>query len=251
MKIVRERKNARPECKKLEASANHFDFNMPDLLGRILRAPAEVAADCRDDRDGAALARNSLIAIALGSALFGAAVGSWHGGAQTAYASGKLPVVTLATLILCAPAFYAVSAVLGRPWTLRSILSLMLVAGARFALVLLAATPVVWLAINLGASYDLSKLAATLAYALAGLAALALLVRGLGDGPGRRATVALFVGIFLLVGAQTSWVLRPYLGTPGKHEITLFTREREGGLVYQLWVSVAHVVDPTYRGERP
>ena len=42
------------------------------------------------------------------------------------------------------------------------------------------------------------------------------------------------MGIFLLVGAQTSWVLRPYLGTPGKHEITLFTREREGGLVYQL-----------------
>src|SRR5208282_2676357 len=111
----------------------------------------------------------------------------------------------------------AVTAIFHRPWSVRSVLSLMLVAGARFALVLLAATPALWLAINLGASYDLSKLAAALAYALAGLAALMLLIRGLGDGPGKLPTVALFIGIFLLVGAQTSWMLRPYLGTPGEH----------------------------------
>jgi hypothetical protein len=210
------------------------------LMSRILRAPAEVAADCRDDRDVSTIARNALVAIVIGAVLFGAAVGSWQGGLQTLHASWKVPVVTIGTLI-----------VFHRPWSARSILSLMLVAGARFSLVLLAATPALWLAINLGASYDLSKLAASLAYALAGLAALTLLLRGLGDGPGKRATIALFVGIFLLVGAQTSWMLRPYVGTPGEHEIVLFTREREGGLVYQLWKSVEHVIDPTYRGERP
>jgi hypothetical protein len=99
---------------------------------------------------------------------------------------------------------------------------------------------------NLGASYDVSKLAAALAYALAGLAALTLLIRGLGDGPGKRQTIAFFIGIFLLVGAQTSWMLRPYLGTPGEHDVALFTREREGGLVYQLVESIVHVMDPSH-----
>jgi hypothetical protein len=218
------------------------------LLNRILRSPADVARDCRDDRDSSALAKNALLAIVLGSLLFGAAVGFWHGGSQILYAGAKLPVVTVGTLILCAPAFYAISAVFGRPWSLRSVLALMLVAGARFALVLLAATPVVWLVIDLGASYDLSKLVAAFAYALAGLSALTLLLRGLGDGPGKRTTLALFVGVFLLVGAQTAWILRPYLGTPGKNDIALFTREREGGLVYQLWVSVGDAMNPGRRG---
>jgi len=223
-----------------------------DLMSRILRAPAEVAADCRDDRGAAAMARNALIAIFAGSLLFGAAVGSWHGGVQTFFAGGKLPVVMLATLVLSAPAFYAISAVFHRPWPLRSVVSLMLVAGARFSLVLLAATPPLWLLINLGASYDLSKLAAAFAYALAGLAALSLLVRGLGNGVGKRRMIALVVGTFLLIGAQTSWMLRPYLGTPGVHEVVLFTREREGGLVYQLYRSVERVMDPRARsGDRP
>ena len=217
------------------------------LLNRILRSPADVAQDCRDDRDSAAIAANALFAIIVGSVLFGAAVGCWHGGVQVFYGAAKLPVVTIGTLILCAPAFYAISAVFGRPWSARSVVSLMLVAGARFTLVLVAATPVVWLAIDLGASYDVSKLAAAFAYALAGLAALSLHLRGLGDGPGKRRTLALYIGVFLLVGAQAAWTLRPYLGTPGKDEVVLFTREREGGLVYQLWESVRDTIDPSRR----
>jgi hypothetical protein len=154
----------------------------------------------------------------------------------------KLPLVTVGTLVLCVPAFYAIVAVFGRPWSLRAAVSIMLVAGARFSLVLLAATPVVWLSVSLGASYDAVKLLAALAYALAGLAALGLILRGLGPGPGRLATVVTFVGVFLLVGGQSAWILRPYIGTPGSDEITLFTREHEGGLAYQLCVSVGRLL---------
>jgi hypothetical protein len=220
------------------------------LLNRILRTPAEVAADCRDDHDATAMARTSLVVIVVGALLFGAAVGSWQGGLQTLLGAGKLPVATLATLVLCAPAFYAVSAVFDRPWSVRSVVSLMLVAGARLALVLLAATPALWLAINLGAGYDLAKLVATVAFALGGLAALALLVRGIGDGAGKKQTVALFMAVFLLVGAQTSWMLRPYIGTPGEHGTVYFTRAREGGLVVQLGESVGRLLDPRREARR-
>jgi hypothetical protein len=212
------------------------------LINRLLRAPQEVAQDCKNDRDVGPIAKNGLIAIAAGAAIFGAVVGSWHGGPQIAFAAFKMPTVMLATLILCAPAFYAVAAVFGRPWRFRAVVSLALVAGARFSLVLLAAAPALWLTINVGAPYHVIKLVAALAYALAGLAALTLLLRGLGDGQGKGLTIALFVGIFLMVGGQTAWILRPYLGTPGRTDIVLFTRDREGGLAVQLLRSVRELV---------
>jgi hypothetical protein len=219
------------------------------LVNRLLRTPADVARDCREDRDQRDVASIALVAIAVGAALFGAAVGSWRGGAQIAFAALKLPIVTLGTLALCMPAFYAVAAVFGRPWSLPAAVSIMLAAGARFSLVLLAATPVVWLTVNLGASYDAVKLVASFAYALAGLGALGLLLHGLGEGAGRVATVLTFVTIFLFVGGQAAWILRPYIGNPRDPETTLFTREREGGLAHQLLVSVGELLSPS-RGRR-
>jgi hypothetical protein len=208
------------------------------FLNRILRAPADVADQCRGDRDVASIARTALVTLVVAATAFGAAVGSMRGGKQIAFAALKMPIGILGTLALAAPAFYVLTAIFGRPWPLRPVLSLVLSAGARFSLVLLAMTPPLWLTIDFGAPYEAIKLAATLAYGLAGLAGLEVLVRGLGDGPGKRMTIALFVGVFLLIGAQNAWVLRPYLGTPGARDVELFTREREGGLVVQLMKSV-------------
>jgi hypothetical protein len=205
------------------------------LLHSVLRTPGDVARDCRDDHDIAPLAATSLTTIIAGSALFGAAVGAWQGGLQTVYAAGKLPMVMLGTLIVSAPVFYALSAVFGRATSARSILSLMLAAGARCSLVLIAAAPVVWLITSFGASYELVKLAAALAYAMAGLSALGVLTRGVADGPGKKQMLTLFVGIHLLIGAQAARCLRPYIGTPGESTVTLLTNKREGGLVYQLY----------------
>jgi hypothetical protein len=208
------------------------------FLNRILRAPAGVAEQCRSDRDVASIARTALVTLVVAGTAFGAAVGSMRGGKQIAFAALKMPIGILGTLALAAPAFYVLTAIFGRPWPLRPVLSLVLSAGARFSLVLLAMTPPLWLTIDFGAPYEAIKLAATLAYGLAGLAGLEVLVRGLDNGPGRRMTIALFVGVFLLIGAQNAWVLRPYLGTPGARDVELFTREREGGLVVQLLKSV-------------
>src|SRR5262249_6272147 len=224
----------------VDHAAHSHEGTMIDvaLINRLLRAPQEVAEDCKEDRELLPIARNALIAIAAGAAIVGAVVGSWHGGPQIAFAAVKMPLVMLGTLILCAPAFYAVAAVFGRAWRFRAVVSLALVAGARFSLVLLAAAPALWLTINLGAPYHAIKLVASLAYALAGLAALTLLLRGLGEGPGKILTIGLFIGIFLMVGGQTAWILRPYLGTPGQAEIAFLTRDREGGVAVQLLHSV-------------
>lgn len=215
------------------------------LVDRLLRSPKEVAADCRGERATADIARASLAAIAFGAAVFGAVVGSWRGGWQIAFAALKLPLVTLSTFAVCAPAFYALAQVFGRPWPLRAVVSVMLAAGARLSLLLLATTPLLWLLINLGGSYPLVKVVAAAVYGCAGLAALGLLVRGLGTERGRGPILAVFVCLFMLVGGQTAWVLRPYIGVPGRSQhVALFTREREGGLVYQLFVAMGEILDP-------
>ncbi|MBX3188276.1 MAG: hypothetical protein KF819_14755 [Labilithrix sp.] len=211
------------------------------LLSRILRSPADVARACRADRDVAAIARNALVTIVVSAALFGATVGSWRGGRQILFSAMKMPVGLVGTLALSIPAFYALAAVFGRPWPLRAVLSLALVGGARFSLSLLAMTPLLWLTIDFGAPYHAVKLVAVIAYALAGVSGLEVLVRGLGDGEGKRVTITLFVAIFTLLGAQNAWILRPYLGRPSDPEPPLFTREREGGVIVQVVKSLREI----------
>lgn len=219
---------------------------MIDVLNRILRSPENVAEDCRAERDLTTLARAAIVTLVACAATFGATIGSWRGGRQIAFAALKMPFVLLGTLALAAPAFYALAAIFGRPWSLRSILSLSLASGARFSLVLLALTPPLWLTIDFGASYHAVKLCATVAYALAGLGGLSILVRGLGHGEGKRLLTGLVVGIFLLIGAQNAWVLRPYLAI--EDEVTLFTSKREGGLVVQLLESARGLGSKQRRG---
>lgn len=212
-----------------------------EALETILRKPGEVAAACVGGRADRALVSTSLATIVLGVALFGGVVGSMRGGVQIAYGGVKMPVTILATLIACVPAFQAFAAALGRPWTYRAVVALALVAGARAALCLVAAAPALWLVVSFGAGYHALKLLATLAYALAGLAALGVLFRALGDGPGRTSTAAAFVTVFLLVGGQMAWSLRPFLVRPDAPKVTFLTREKEGGLVRELATSFARV----------
>ncbi len=206
------------------------------LLGSLLREPLEVARSCHEPSNLRPLARTALLIIVIGGAAFGAAVGSYRGGWQTGFAALKIPLATLATLVVCVPAFYALAASFGRIWPMRTVIALLLAAGARCALVLLALAPIVWLAIDLGASYHASKLLAALAYSLAGLSALLLTLRALGPQPGRPAAAVCGRAGFLLVGGQCAWLLRPYLGDPADRVVPFIAIGAEGGGVAgALW----------------
>ena len=113
-------------------------------------------------------------------------------------------------------------------------MALGLAAGARASLVLLALAPVLWLVIDRGAGYHAVKLGAVLAYAVAGLSALGLIVQALGRGPGSTATAAGFVATFLVVGGQTAWILRPYLGQPSDNVVPFLVARKEGGVADAL-----------------
>lgn len=199
------------------------------LLEELLREPATLATRCREARDLRPLAATSLLAIALGGAAFGAAVGAYRGGAQIALAAAKIPIATLAALALAAPAFATLAAALGRVLPVRATVALCVAAGARASLVLFAFAPALWLVIAYGADYHLVKLCAAFGYALAGLSALSFVVHGLEAGPGRVGTIACFVGVFLVTGGQSAWLLRPYIGDPRDSAVPVIATGVEGG----------------------
>ena len=223
------------------------------VLNCLLRSPGDIAKSCREDRDIRSISLTSLAAIALGAAAFGGVLGSFRGGAQIIYGAVKVPLAVMATLAICAPAFHALAAVLGRPWPMRSVISLVLAAAGRSSLVLLAFTPVLWLSIDWGLGYHSAALAAALAYGVAGLAALGVLLRGIGGGSGSALTALAFVAMFFAVGGQTSWILRPYLVRPRATDIP-FLRAREGGFSDSLFMSgrsAAGIYDSDGDGTRP
>jgi hypothetical protein len=208
---------------------------MTALLVELLRHPADVVERCRRPELRASVARTALVVVAVGGAIFGAALGSYRGGAQVPLAALKIPLATLATLAVCGPGFAAFAAAFGRRWSLPETLSLALAAGARSSLVLFALAPALWLTIDLHAGYHAVRLAAAGAYAVAGLSGLFLLLRGLGEARGRGGAALAFVALFLVVGAQTAWLLRPYLGDPRDAEVPLFAQgRREGGVLGAL-----------------
>jgi hypothetical protein len=196
----------------------------------LLRDRDKMLARIRGGDVGAIL-RTMVVTIAAAMALFGAALGSYRGGVQIGYAAVKLPLVLLGTAALSAPALTAIGAALGRKSRLATDLALVMSSLAFGALLLAACTPLILLGRAMDASYHNMILATFVMFAGAGMASLWMVVRALGkdQGPGWRCAVFGLCTVFVLVGGQLSWALRPYLVRPRTPEVP-FLRAVEGSL---------------------
>jgi len=181
----------------------------------LLRYSGAILARIRDGNDLAGLARTMIVTIFAGGAVFGACLGAYRGGVQVLYAAVKLPLVVLLTAAICAPALSAINAGLCRTASMRRDLALVLAALARGSLVLAALAPVLLLAVSVHASYHVLVLLTVACCAVGGLVGLTLLVRGLaGERRAGGAACLALLCVFIMVGAQMSWTLRPYLVRP-------------------------------------
>lgn len=190
----------------------------PGLLDRI-----------DDGEDLAGVARAMIVTIGAGGAAFGACLGVFRGGWQVLFAAVKLPLAVLLTAAICAPALTALNKALDREASIRRDLALVLFVLARASLVLAAVAPILLLAVSLEAAYHTLVLLAAGCGALAGISALSILKRGLarsGTGASAVSVGMALVLVFSLVGAQMSWMLRPYLVRPRSPEAP-FVRDLE------------------------
>src|SRR5688572_5239777 len=149
-------------------------------------------------------------AVVLGGAAFGAAIGSYVGGAQILYAAIKMPIFLLGTLAICAAALGVVAGSSVGP-SLAARLAMRTVALTAILLGGLA-PPLFVLGISLPKpepkGYQAMVLALTAAVAVAGAVSVARLAGGLGS---RRLAVA-WVAIYGFTGAQAAWLLKPWIG---------------------------------------
>ena len=177
-----------------------------DLLEREDAAPADRMA---------ALARTLVAAIVVGAGAFGAVVGAHRGGLQVLWCAVKVPLLLMVTLVVCAPPFVALAKAADVPLGARRVIALALGSCARFALVLVGLAPFVWLSEAQAMGYHRVILAVVAVCVIAGTAAGRLLFAGLARAGAAGTRVGLaFVVVFALVGAQTSWILRPFVVRP-------------------------------------
>lgn len=222
------------------------------VLDQLLRDRRSLVARLEDGGDLAALARSLVIIASISAAVFGAAIGGYRGGAQIGFAAIKLPAVLLLTCAVCAPSWTALRRAFGVPASLARDLVTTLLALAMAGLVLVGLAPLLLVGVVLEVSYHSMALALLGCAGLAGGAGIAVLWSARSATPAAvvtRAPLAIFLSLLVLVGAQMSWTLRPYLVRP-QTEAVPFVRDIEGGVVSAAigsWRSARGIYDEDER----
>ena len=203
------------------------------VVTALLRDPKEVAERCERSEGLGELALASIACLVVGAALFGGVLGSFRGGLQIGFSLIKLPLALLATLVVSVPAVFALNVGLGGRSSFRTIAALSLAASARASLVMAGSAPLLWLAVDRGLHYHQAVLLAAVVYLASGIAALGIVLRGLGGSLRAVVTAAACGLVFFAVLGQTAWMLRPFFGRPSQHSIP-FVRAREGSFADAL-----------------
>jgi len=190
----------------------------------LLRDPVALI-DGPDERGTLARLAPSLLAITvLGAAVFGVVVGSYRGGVQVVYAAIKMPALLLLPVVVSLPAVRALLQAGGLQVSYSRVALACLAGAARTAILTAALGPVVWLYYSITPDYHASVLVMALALGLAGLPGMATVSRAVipaddGSSVAGRSRLRWLsaVGILLvmgLTGAQSGWLLRPFVARP-------------------------------------
>ena len=174
----------------------------------------------RGEASAAPSPRTCIAVAALGSALFGLALGASSGHPALAlYALLKLPLLLAGTTLLCLPTFYVVHCVLGLRADFGAAVQGMLAAQATFGVALAALAPLVlFLSASVQDPYALTLLDGLLC-AVGTVAAQQVLRRHyrqlIARDARHRLTLRGWLLLYAFAGIQVAWVLRPFRGTEG------------------------------------
>ena len=190
-------------------------MNLISLSTRLLRDPNALVEEFSDAAGLRRLTPPLLALVGLGGGVFGAVVGSYRGGLQTVYAAAKFPFFLLIPVMVCLPAIYALCSACDVEVRYHRLGLAGLAGLARTAILLAAASPVLWLMYSVHIDYHAAILAMVGALGVVGLPGLATVVRALpGSGLLRQVVLAGSLGLICLSMAQSGWLLRPFVARP-------------------------------------
>ena len=218
------------------------------IIETILRNRRQFFAEIRDGVELGRKMRAMLISSVAFFALYGAVMGSTHSLWQTLSSAVKLPLLFLATLVVCAPTLYFFNLIFGSNQSLAQNFTLILAAITVTAVLLLSFAPIVLFFLLTTSGYQFFKLLNVGVFTLAGLVGVTFLSQGMRivstggkEGAGaRRSVVRLWILIYAFVGSQMAWTLRPFIGAPSM-QFELF-RQLGGNFYANIFVSIGEIL---------
>lgn len=195
--------------------------------------------------------RHATLTLVLLSGFYGAAGGAYSGSLQALSAAIKLPLLFVATLLICFPAFYVVQILAGSRLSLAQVLTLVLGALALTAILLAVFVPITALFLITGANYYFLQLLHVALVAIAGLLGMLALHEGLsvvcdkkGVYPRKALTIMrAWAVLFAFVGIQVAWNLRPFIAK--RDEPFIVTRQYEGN----FYAAIIYSVNRLFQGD--
>jgi hypothetical protein len=189
--------------------------------------------------------------VAIAGAIYGAVMGSWSAGGEgrawlVPYAAIKVPLVILATTLICLPGYFVLSTVLGLRSEFRAALGAIAAGQAGTTLALASLAPITRFVYVGGVGHAGALVLSAGMFTLAAGAGYAVMVRRYRPLVARtgkhRVMLAAWITMYVFVGIQMGWMLRPFVGTPGMG--VTFVRQEP---LSNAYVAVARIVVESVR----
>jgi len=192
--------------------------------------------------------RAMLISSVAFFALYGAVMGSTHSLWQALSSAVKLPILFLATLIVCSPTLYFFNVLFGSNQSLTQNVALILTAITVTAVLLLSFAPITLFFLLTTSHYQFFKLLNVAIFAIAGSMGVLFLSQGMQvvsasgkeGARARRIVLRLWILVYAFVGSQMAWTLRPFIGAPSI-KFELF-RQLGGNFYTNIFASIGEIL---------
>ncbi len=187
----------------------------------VLRRGSAPGADPSRDRSFAV--RNFVVLIVAFGVFYGAVMGTYGGVAtgrvwQVIYSAIKVPLLLIATFLLSLPSFFVLNTLLGLRGDFGRVVGSLLATQAGLTVILASLAPVTAFWYVSGSDYQPAILFNGLMFAVASLSAQWLLRREyrplIARQPAHGWMLRTWIVIYVFVGIQMGWVLRPFIGDP-------------------------------------
>jgi hypothetical protein len=167
------------------------------------------------------------VCLAAFALLYGAAMGTFRGLTfqdqwlrQIAYSAAKVPLLLFGSFAISLPSFFVLSTLVGLRKDLGESLRAIVAAQAGLAVALASLSPLTLLWYASSANYSHALLVNGVMFAVASAAAQYLLRQYyrplVARNPRHRTMLACWGFTYVLVAIQLAWLLRPFIGAPGR-----------------------------------
>ena len=218
-----------------------MQFAYFDVLMQLLRNRSSFLTEIENNKYIDKKIVSLLVCSSLFLALYGAILGSTHGGLQIISSAFKLPALYLLTLLICLPTLYFMDVVLGSKQTFSQYVALLLASVAMMSVMLFGFAPVtLFFRLSID-DYWFFLLLNIIVLGFTGVVGIGFFYKSMMSliekeqlgkaSKNRYKLITSWLFLYGFVGSQLGWTLRPFVGTPNQ-PFSLF-REIESNFYIQ------------------